>query len=156
MQFQIILLRLIFLFSIISASADTLKPTSWSSYGVTFLAPADIIVDDDSEEGYTISNSNITINVQLLNGEGLKKTELKSSLQHISDEDNITVQSDITEIDLTHFFGAYLTGNCETDQCLYSYLTVKDNSCSFYISIIYKPSNADDAIKIIRSFKLDE
>lgn len=64
------------MFSIISASADTLKPTSWSSYGVTFLAPANIIVDDDSEESYTISNSGITINIQLLNGDGLKKENL--------------------------------------------------------------------------------
>lgn len=156
MRKSLFTIAITFLFSFISVSAETLKPTSWSSYGVSFLAPADIIVDDDSEEGYTISNPNITINVQLLNGEGLKKKELKSSLKHISDEDNVTAQSDITEIDLTHFFGAYLTGNCETDQCLYSYLTVKDNSCSFYISIIYKPSNADDVIKIIRSFKLDE
>ena len=156
MRKSLFTIAITFLFSFISVSAETLKPTSWSSYGVSFLAPADIIVDDDSEESYTISNSGITINIQLLNGDGLKKEELISSLKHISEEDNVTDKSDITEIDLTHFFGAYLTGNCETDQCLYSYLTVKDNSCSFYISIIYKPSNADDVIKIIRSFKLDE
>lgn len=156
MRKSLFTIAITFLFSFISVSAETLKPTSWSSYGVSFLAPADIIVDDDSEESYTISNSGITINIQLLNGDGLKKGELISSLKHISEEDNVTDKSDITEIDLTHFFGAYLTGNCETDQCLYSYLTVKDNSCSFYFSIIYKPSNADDVIKIIRSFKLDE
>ena len=156
MRKSLFTIAITFLFSFISVSAETLKPTSWSSYEVSFLAPADIIVDDDSEESYTISNSGITINIQLLNGDGLKKGELISSLKHISEEDNVTDKSDITEIDLTHFFGAYLTGNCETDQCLYSYLTVKDNSCSFYISIIYKPSNADDVIKIIRSFKLDE
>lgn len=156
MRTSFIIIAITFLFSIISASADTLKPTSWSSYGVTFLAPADIIVDDDSEESYTISNSGITINIQLLNGDGLKKEELISSLKHISEEDNVTDKSDITEIDLTHFFGAYLTGSCESDNCLYSYITVKDNSCSFYISIIYKPSNYDDAIRIIKSFGLEE
>lgn len=156
MRTSLITIAITFLFSIISASADTLKLTSWSSYGVTFLAPADIVVNDDSEEGYTISNSGITINIQLLNGEGLKKGELISSLKHISEEDNVTNKSEITEIDLTHFFGAYLTGNCESDKCLYSYITVKDNSCSFYISIIYSPSNSDDAIKIIKSFSLEE
>lgn len=156
MRTSFITIAITFLFSIISASADTLKPTSWSSYGVTFLAPADIIVDDDSEESYTISNSGITINIQLLNGDGLKKGELISSLKHISEEDNVTDKSDITEIDLTHFFGAYLTGSCESDNCLYSYITVKDNSCSFYISIIYKQSNYDDAIRIIKSFGLEE
>lgn len=156
MRKNLFTIAITFLLSFISVSAETLKPTSWSSYGVSFLAPADIIVDDDSEEGYTISNSSITINVQLLNGEGLSRKELKSSLKHISDEDNVTAQSDVTEIDLTHFFGAYLTGSCETDQCMYSYLTVKDNSCSFYISIIYRPSSAADAIRIINSFKLDE
>lgn len=76
MRTSFIIIAITFLFSIISASADTLKPTSWSSYGVTFLAPADIIVDDDSEESYTISNSGITINIQLLNGDGLKKENL--------------------------------------------------------------------------------
>lgn len=68
-----------FLLSFVSVSAETLKPTSWSSYGVSFLAPADIIVDDDSEEGYTISNPNITINVQLLNGEGLKRQSSRAA-----------------------------------------------------------------------------
>lgn len=145
---------IILLLSVISVSAKNLKPTSWESYGVTFLAPADIIIEDDSEESLTISNSDISINIQLLYGDGLKEKELIDDLKHITQEDNLKQTSEISPIELIHFFGAYITGTCETDQCLYSYLTTKDNACSFYISIICGKSDLSLAKEILRSFKL--
>lgn len=146
---------IILLLSVISASAKDLKPTSWKSYGVTFSAPADIIVEDDSEESLTISNSEISINIQLLYGDGLKEKELIEDLKQISKEDNLEQTSEISTIELIHFFGAYITGTCETDQCLYSYLTTKDNACSFFISIICGKSNLSLAEEILNSFKLE-
>ena len=46
-------LTLIAFFSVVlPACAQNLKTTTWSSYGVSFQAPADLVVEDDSSEGY--------------------------------------------------------------------------------------------------------
>ena len=50
--------------------ADGLKTTTWSSYGVSFEAPSAIVVEDDSEDGYIVSNPTYYITVQLLDSEG--------------------------------------------------------------------------------------
>ena len=45
-------LTLIAFFSVVlPAFAQNLKTTTWSSYGVSFQAPADLVVEDDSSEG---------------------------------------------------------------------------------------------------------
>ena len=44
------------LLSLSTLTAQELKNTTWSSYGVSFQAPSNLIVEDDSEEGYIVSN----------------------------------------------------------------------------------------------------
>ena len=61
------------LLSLSTLTAQELKNTTWSSYGVSFRAPSDITVEDDSEEGYIVSNDTYYITVQLLDGEGFKR-----------------------------------------------------------------------------------
>ena len=70
-------LTLIAFFSVVlPAFAQNLKTTTWSSYGVSFQAPADLVVEDDSSEGYIAGNDTYYLTIQLLEGEGLKKEEL--------------------------------------------------------------------------------
>ena len=72
-------LTLIAFFSVVlPAFAQNLKTTTWSSYGVSFQAPADLVVEDDSSEGYIAGNDTYYLTIQLLEGEGLKKEELGS------------------------------------------------------------------------------
>lgn len=136
--------------------ADELKTTTWSSYGVSFEAPSDIVVEDDSEDGYIVSNPTYYIIVQLLDSEGMKASELSQELKNIAADDEVSNQSDVSTFDLAQFHGAKLKGDCETDKCMYSYLLAKDGSCGFYISIIYRQAEDSEPEQILNSFKLEE
>ena len=46
-----------------------------------FPAPADLVVEDDSSEGYIAGNDTYYLTIQLLEGEGLKKEELGQELK---------------------------------------------------------------------------
>lgn len=132
------------------------KNTTWSSYGVSFQAPSDIAVEDDSEEGYIVSNDTYYITVQLLDGEGFKRSELTSELKNIAADDQVGEQSPIQSFETPQFYGVQLEGNCEGDACLYSYLLTKDESCGFYISILYKKKGDSIPGTILKSFKLED
>lgn len=139
----------------VPALADELKTTTWASYGVSFEAPKDITVEDDSEDGYIVSNDTYYITVQLLESEGMTAAALPEELKNIATDDEVTNQTEVTSFDLPQFHGAKLKGNCETDKCMYSYLLAKDGSCGFYISIIYRQAEDTEPEQILKSFKLD-
>lgn len=89
-------LTLIAFFSVVlPAFAQNLKTTTWSSYGVSFQAPADLVVEDDSSEGYIAGNDTYYLTIQLLEGEGLKKEELGQELKAIATDDEVTSQSSV-------------------------------------------------------------
>lgn len=136
--------------------AQELKTTRWASYDISFLAPEDIEVEDDSEEGYIVSNPNYYITVQLLAGEGIKVSELPQELKNIAADDEVTEQTDVTSFELPQFYGAKLTGNCESERCVYSYLMAKDASCGFYVSIVCPKVHEQTAESILHSFKMEE
>lgn len=136
--------------------AQELKTTWWASYDISFLAPEDIEVEDDSEEGYIVSNPNYYITVQLLAGEGIKVSELPQELKNIAADDEVTEQTDVTSFELPQFYGAKLTGNCESERCVYSYLMAKDASCGFYVSIVCPKAHEQTAESILHSFKMEE
>lgn len=156
MKKSIIAVMTVVLLSILPAGAVELKTTVWDSYGVSFSAPADIIVEDDSEEGYSVSNSDIFITIQILTGDGMSKESISEDLRNIASEDQLTDTTSISKLDLQHFDVAYLRGKCETDKCLYSYLLAKDGSCGFYLSIIYGNEKEETVEEILKSFKLSE
>lgn len=145
-----------FVFSAFGMNAQTLQQTTWKAYGVSFQAPAGFIVEDDSEEGYIISTPTYYVTVQLLEGEGIQRSELSKELKNIAVDDEVTRQTPVTEFELPQFYGAKLTGDCETEQCMYCYLLTKDSSSGFYISIVY--TNKEDKIpeSIVNSFQLEE
>lgn len=135
-------LTLIAFFSVVlPAFAQNLKTTTWSSYGVSFQAPADLVVEDDSSEGYIAGNDTYYLTIQLLEGEGLKKEELGQELKAIATDDEVTSQSSVQSFELPQFHGVQLKGNCEEEKCVYSYLLAKDGSCGFYVSIVYRQEN---------------
>ena len=144
------------LLSLSTLTAQELKNTTWSSYGVSFQAPSDITVEDDSEEGYTVSNDTYYITVQLLDGEGFKRNELGNELKNIATDDQVSNQSAVQDFETPQFYGAQLKGNCEEEACLYSYLLAKDDSCGFYVSILYKKKGDTVPETILKSFKLED
>lgn len=143
-------------FSAFGMNAQTLQSTTWKAYGIGFKAPAGFNVEDDSEEGYIISTPTYYITVQLLEGEGIKRSELSQELKNIASDDEVTNQTPVTTFELPQFYGAQLKGNCETEQCIYSYLLTKDGSSGFYVSITYTDKQDNTPENILKSFSLEE
>lgn len=137
--------------------AQNLQTTTWNSYGISFKAPEEFNVEDDSEEGYIISTPAYFITVQLLEGEGIKKSELSGELKNIANDDEVTNQTPVKTFELPQFYGAQLQGNCEgNSQCLYCFLLSKDDSSGFYVSIVYNQKNDSIPDQILQSFRLEE
>ena len=90
-------------FSAFGMNAQTLQSTTWKAYGISFKAPAGFNVEDDSEEGYIISTPTYYITVQLLEGEGIKRSELSQELKNIASDDEVTNQTPVTTFELPQF-----------------------------------------------------
>ena len=153
---QLFFILIAFFTVAVPAVAQQLKTTRWDSYGVSFKAPSDLTVEDDSSEGYLAGNDTYYLTIQLLEGEGMKKEELGQELKAIATDDEVTSQSSVQSFELPQFHGVQLKGNCEEEKCVYSYLLAKDGSCGFYISIVYRQDNDKIPETILKSFSMEE
>ena len=81
---QLFFILIAFFTVAVPAVAQQLKTTRWDSYGVSFKAPSDLTVEDDSSEGYLAGNDTYYLTIQLLEGEGMKKEELGQELKAIA------------------------------------------------------------------------
>ncbi len=142
--------------SILPAGAQEMKLTLWSAFGVSFNVPADVIVEDDSEEGYVLSDQNYYINVQMLDGEAMNKDAIAQEIKHIADDDQLQNQTPVKKFDLPQFYGAQLQGTAEGEFYLYNFLMSKDESCGFLVTVIYKNKSDETPQKIINSFHLQD
>lgn len=136
--------------------SQELQTTEWKAYGISFLAPADIAAEEDSEEGYVVFNADYYITVQLLAGENFSISEIPQELKNIATDDEVTAQTEVETFELTQFYGAKLEGDCDEERCVYSYLIAKDGSCGFYVSVVYKNSEEPVAEKILSSFRMED
>ena len=95
MKNRILTALTVLLFSVFGMDIDAqnLQTTTWNSYGISFKAPEGFNVEDDSEEGYIISTPAYFITVQLLEGEGIKKSELSGELKNIANDDEVSNQT---------------------------------------------------------------
>ena len=134
----------------------TLRATEWKAYGLQFKAPVGFVVEDDSEEGYSVSTSVYYISMQLLDGSDLKRSELAGELKHVAADDELAAQTPVTEFELPQFYGVYLKGISENDQCLYCYLLDKGEGSGFFVSITYAQKDDKTPEMILKSFKLVE
>ena len=153
---QLFFILIAFFTVAVPAVAQQLKTTRWDSYGVSFKAPSDLTVEDDSSEGYLAGHDTYYLTIQMLEGEGIKKEELGQELKAIATDDEVTSQSDVQPFELPQFHGVQLKGNCEEEKCVYCYLLAKDGSCGFYISIVYRQENDKIPETILRSFSMEE
>lgn len=152
----IVLSMILMALSATTLYAQTLQPFTWQAYGVSFKAPAGYTIEDDSEEGLILSTPTYYITVQLLEGESFQRSELTQELKNIAADDEVTRQSKVTDFELPQFYGVQLTGDCESDKCLYCYLLTKDNTSGFYVSILYSDSTDTLPETILKSFTLEE
>lgn len=153
---QLFFILIAFFTVAVPAVAQQLKTARWDSYGVSFKAPSNLTVEDDSSEGYLAGNDTYYLTIQLLEGEGMKKEELGQELKAIATDDEVTSQSEVQPFELPQFHGVQLKGNCEEEKCVYCYLLAKDGSCGFYISIVYRQENDKIPETILKSFSMEE
>ena len=140
----------------VQAQKPVLRVTEWKAYGVQFKVPAGFVVEDDSEDGYIVSTPVYYITLQLLDGTDLKRSELADELKHVAVDDELKEQTPVASFETPQFYGVYLRGNCETDQCLYSYLLDKGEGSGFFVSIVYAKKEDRMPETILKSFKLVE
>ena len=145
-----------YLTSILPAGAQDIKPTQWSAFGVSFKVPADITIEEDSEEGYILSNDTYYVSVQILDGEAMDKKVMKKEIKHLADDDQLKEQTPVTSFNLPQFDGVQLKGISEGEFYLYNYLMAKDESCAFFVSVIYKQQDDSIPENIVNSFRLDD
>lgn len=114
------------------------------------------MIEEDSEEGFILSNDTYYVNVQILDGEAMDKASMSTEIKHMADEDQLTEQSPVTKFELSHFHGVQLKGKNEGEFYSYNYLMSKDESGGFFITIIYPNSQDNTPEKIIKSFILED
>ena len=142
--------------SILPAGAQEMKSTSWSAFGVSFKVPADITIEEDSEEGYILSNEKYYVNVQILDGEAMDKNAMAKEIKLMADDDQLQNQSEVAKFELSQFHGVQLQGTSEGEIYLYNYLMSKDESCAFFVTVIYADKTDSMPTNIIKSFQLED
>ena len=130
------MLRKLFLFLMlvvgaVAMNAQALVPISWTAYGLTFDAPKEILVEEDTEDTFLLNNSNFYISLQSLDSEDMTKEGLNELLKGLADDDGVQEQSPIESFDLKQFHGIWLKGKAEEDPCYYACLMTKDAEAFF-------------------------
>ena len=137
-----------------SVHAQDLKRMSWEAFGVSFNGPKDMIVEDDSEEGFVVSNDTYYVSIQILDGEAMNKNALVEEVKQVAEDDQLQDLSPVTSFELPQFHGAQLQGASEGEFYLYNYLMSKDESGGFFVTIIFKEKNDALPTNMIKSFQL--
>ena len=140
----------------VAMNAQALAPISWTAYGLTFNAPRGILVEEDTEDTFLLSNNHFYISLQALDSEDMTKEDLNGLLKGLADDDEVKEQSKVTTFDLKQFHGIWLKGIAEEDPCYYACLMTKDAGSVFYISIVYNQTDAKVVEKMLKSFKMEE
>ncbi len=151
-------LLLIVLFCLVSLQgmAQALAPITWTAYGLTFMAPKGIGVEEDTEETFLLDNNNFYITVQALDSDGMTREDLGKELSGLADEDGVSKRTPQKSFELKQFYGTYMHGSCETDKCCYCYLMTKAAGSVFFVSIIYSGGQQNIAETILKSFRMEE
>ena len=139
-----------------TAGAQTWSPITWTAYGLTFEAPKGILVEEDTEETFLLNNSKFYITLQSLESEEMKKEDLPVYLKDYANDDGVKNQSKTETFELPQFHVCSLQGDSDSDRCLYACLMTKDAGSGFYLSIICAPERAQDAERILKSFRMEE
>ena len=135
-------------------NAQDLKRVSWEAFGVSFNVPENMVIEDDSEEGFIVSNETYYVSIQMLEGESTDKNSLTEEVKQIANDDQLEEQTPVESFNLPQFYGAQLQGSSEGEFYRYTYLMSKDESGGFFVTIIFKDKNDTLPTNIIKSFQL--
>ena len=140
----------------IVTDAQNLTPISWTAYGLTFDAPKEILVEEDTEDTFLLNNSRFYITIHSLESDDMKKEGLPELLKGLADDDGVQNQSEVATWDLEQFHAVWLKGIAEEDPCYYVCLMTKDAGSMFYVSVIYNRTDDKIVEKMLKSFKMED
>ena len=140
----------------IVTDAQNLTPISWTAYGLTFDAPKEILVEEDTEDTFLLNNSRFYITIHSLESDDMKKEGLPELLKGLADDDGVQNQSEVATWDLEQFHAVWLKGIAEEDPCYYVCLMTKDAGSVFYVSVIYNRTDDKIVEKMLKSFKMED
>ena len=140
----------------IVTDAQNLTPISWTAYGLTFDAPKEILVEEDTEDTFLLNNSRFYITIHSLESDDMKKEGLPELLKGLADDDGVQNQSEVAIWDLEQFHAVWLKGIAEGDPCYYVCLMTKDAGSVFYVSVIYNRTDDKIVEKMLKSFKMED
>ena len=140
----------------LSVSGQTLTPITWTAFGLTFDAPQGILVEEDTEDTFLLTNDHFYITVHSLDSEDMTPEGMNELLKGLADDDGIENQSKVKGFDLPQFHGVSLKGMTEGEPCSYACLMTKDAGSVYYISIIYNQRDDKAVERMLKSFKMEE
>ena len=83
----------IFMYGVVSA--QSLTPITWTAFGLTFEVPEGILVEEDTEDTFLLTDSRFYITVQSLDSEDMSQADMDGLLKGLADDDGVEHQSKV-------------------------------------------------------------
>lgn len=136
--------------------AQPLVKISWTAYGLNFMAPRGIMVEEDTEESFLVNNNKYYITIQSIDSDGLTMEDLPTFVTDYAKEDGMKQMQKPATLDFSQFDCVYVKGKLESDDGIYACLMTKDAGNVFFVSIVYTKDKEQEALTILKSFTMDE
>ena len=129
-----------------------LKTWTWSQHGLSFKAPSDAQVTENSSEVFTAQSADIMITIQLVDYTGVSMEELGTILGTMAAESGMEAGSDIGELQLTTMAGAYVEGTVQGANVIYVLLADEESNIALFAGVVYADGQEKKATDIVNSF----
>jgi len=147
----------VFLFLINSSFtlvAQELEQWTWDDYYIKFKAPSDLELSQNDSEGFSGSNSKISLSIYPMTDNEMSYSELKTALLEWVIDNDMTNRTDPEYLsDLNGYWGCYTEGN-SSGFPVFAMLIVDPDfpDITHYVWISYSADYEETAAEILLSF----
>ena len=134
--------------------AQKMSPITWTAFGLNFMVPSAIQVEDDSEDSFLLNDKSMYISIMSLESEGITRDELKALAKEYANDEGVKFVDKPESFELPQFYGSFYRGKLEGDSCYYACLMTKDAEFAFYLSMLYDEKRYKEAEKVLKSFTI--
>ena len=135
-------------------NAQKMSPITWTAFGLNFMVPSAILVEDDSEDTFLLNDKSMYISVMSLESDGITKEELKTLAKDYAKDEGVKFVDKPESIELPQFHGTFFRGTVEGDSCYYACYMTKDAGFSFYLSLLFDGKRHKEAQQVLKSFTI--
>ena len=158
LSLSLIFVNSYFLAAQTTASAQTTKAWMWNSYKITFQAPSDLTIRENSSTVFHAGNGNVFINIYPKKGGNLTYDKMPESLQKWAKDSKVsfTPANSSYLSNLNRFWAYYINGTGYRGMPAYLVLLVDSShpENSYYVYAQYKTGFAATALNVLKSFSL--